>query len=174
MHIGEKILCLLKCIWIVHIVGLFITSIVYLIVSSVKIHDINEHWVDGVHKTTFNFDGNYTIIGEIINDRVWYVGYCLASTLTHGNCEYRYYKSTQEDETYYYTELYCGSNGSAASLDGYISTDIQQCQIEHFNNNADNLHHWKKAHLFGIIGISVTIVEICILQIFDRLNNNKN
>jgi hypothetical protein len=99
-----------------------------------KIRRYNQNKVHGVHETTFVFTGDYEIRGEVKHDKLWYVGYCSATTSRHGDCEYACYKSKQEADSYEYTESYCGNNGTSIELYGYISTELQECQTDDFND----------------------------------------
>jgi hypothetical protein len=119
---------LLICCVILFAGGLFMT-----LMSAITIDRFELHKIHGVHETTFGFTGDYTIRGEVKKDKLWYVGYCSATTMSHGNCKYAYYKSKDEEIAYQYNELYCGKNGTATPLDGYISTETQECQLDEFN-----------------------------------------
>lgn len=140
--------------------ALFLTSMIFMQKS---IDHLNQD-TRGVYKTTFGFIGDYEIRAEIIKNDIWYVGYCLANTSSHGDCTYSYYKSKKEDKTYYYTDLYCGSNRTAISLNGYISTNVHKCQIDDFNDTT-NKHVWKIVLIVSSIIFAIFVILIMIILI---------
>jgi hypothetical protein len=113
---------------------LTVSFILLTAIAGANIGRYNQNKVHGVHETTFVFTGDFEIRGEMKHDKLWYVGYCSATTSHHGDCEYACYKSKQEAESYEYTDSYCGKNGTAIEQYGYISTELKECQTDDFND----------------------------------------
>lgn len=170
MGMGRPKLTMPRCCSMVLGMLIFAISLWFLLISTSIIYNIQDDFVHGVHATTFGFIGNYTILGEIIDDDLWYVGYCLSTTLEYGNCDYRYYRSRQEEDAYYYTDLYCGNNGTAIPLNGYISTHLMECQLDDFNPNDDRLIYYKKILIISSVGIAITMLGLVVMFIFDIVN----